>query len=155
MIEEVTMEATTYAKPPLKFEAGTPPIAQVIGLGAALDYLTDVGLERIAAWEETLLTYATEKLSEVPDLKIIGEAEKKAGIISFVIEGIHHLDLATFLDLEGIAVRSGHHCAQPLLSRFGLSGTNRISFSLFNTLEEVDNFIAALHRARETLLTPT
>lgn len=152
MIEEVTLEKTTFEKPPLKFEAGTPPIAQVIGLGAAIDYITSLGLENIQAWEHELLLYATEKLSAIPGLKIIGTAKQKSGIISFILEGIHHLDLATFLDLEGIAIRSGHHCAQPLLKRFGLTGTNRISFAPFNTFEEIDFLIEALHKTCKILL---
>ena len=144
-------EKTTFAKPPLKFEAGTPPIAQVIGLSAALDYIESLGFENIQAHEYELLTYTTEKLQEVPGLKIIGTAKEKSGIISFVIDGIHHLDLATLLNLEGIAVRSGHHCAQPLLSRFGLTGTNRISFAPFNTIEEIDTLIDSLYKARKLL----
>jgi len=144
MIEQVTLEKTTYAKPPLRFEAGTPSITQVMGLGAAIDYIEQIGLENIAQIEHQLLEYATAKLIEIPDLRIIGTAERKAGIISFVIEGVHHLDLAVFLDLEGIAIRSGHHCSQPLMKRFGVPGTNRISFAPFNTLEEIDMLISAL-----------
>lgn len=152
MIELVTLQKTTFAKPPLRFEAGTPPIAQVIGLGAALDYIQKLGLENISAWEHELLEHATRRLLEIPGLRIIGTAEHKSGIISFVIEGVHHLDLATFLDLEGIAIRSGHHCAQPLLQRFGLAGTNRISFAPFNTMEEIDALIDALRTALKILL---
>ncbi|MDN3507054.1 MAG: cysteine desulfurase [Simkaniaceae bacterium] len=151
MIETVTLAKTTFAKPPLKFEAGTPPIAQVIGLSAALDYIESLGFEHIQSHEHQLLTYATEKLQEIPNLKIIGTAKEKSGIISFVIEGIHHLDLGTLLDLEGIAIRTGHHCAQPLLARFGLTGTNRVSFAPFNTLDEIDRLIEALNKARKSL----
>jgi cysteine desulfurase/selenocysteine lyase len=151
MIATVTLEKTTFEKPPLKFEAGTPSIAQVIGFGAAIDYIETLGLENIRKWEHQILEYATEKLLAIPDLKIIGTAKEKSSIISFIIEGVHHLDLATFLDLEGIAIRTGHHCAQPLLNRFGLTGTNRISFAPFNTFEEMDLFILALHRALKIL----
>lgn len=151
MIEQVTLEKTTYAKPPLRFEAGTPSIAQVMGLGAAIDYIEQIGLEHIAQIEHQLLEYATAKLLEIPDLRIIGTAEQKAGIISFVIEGVHHLDLAVFLDLEGIAIRSGHHCSQPLMKRFGIPGTNRISFAPFNTLEEIDMLVSALQSTLKIL----
>nr|NGX27149.1 Cysteine desulfurase SufS [Chlamydiota bacterium] len=140
-----------FEKPPLKFEAGTPAIAQVIGFGAAIDYIESLGLENIRNWEHQLLIYATEELLKIPNLKIIGTAKEKSSIISFIIDGVHHLDLATFLDLEGIAIRTGHHCAQPLLKRFGLTGTNRISFAPFNTFEEIDGFIVALHKALKIL----
>jgi cysteine desulfurase/selenocysteine lyase len=151
MIELVTLEKTTYAKPPLRFEAGTPSIAQVMGLGAAVDYIEQIGLENIAAIEHQLLEYATAKLLEIPDLRIIGTAERKAGIISFCVEGVHHLDLAVFLDLEGIAIRSGHHCAQPLMKRFCVPGTNRISFAPFNTFEEIDTLVSALQSTLKVL----
>jgi len=151
MIEQVTLENTTYAKPPLRFEAGTPMIAQVMGLGAAIDYIQKLGLENIAKWEDQLLDYATEQLEKIPGLRIIGTAEKKTGIISFIHEEIHHLDLAVFLDLEGIAIRSGHHCAQPLMQRFGVPGTCRISFAPFNTIEEIDFLIESLNKTLKTL----
>jgi len=151
MIETVTLEKTTFAPPPLKFEAGTPLIAQVIGLGAALDYIEELGLPNITGWEERLLDYATVKLIQIPGLKIIGTAQEKGAIISFVIEGVHHYDLGTYLDLQGIAMRTGHHCAQPLLNHFGLTGTSRISFSPFNTVEEIDTFVAALKKALTVL----
>ena len=151
MIETVTLEKTTFAKPPLKFEAGTPSIAEVIGLGTAIDYISHLGLENIHEWDQKLLAYATQKLTAIADLHIVGTSEKKGGIISFYIEGIHHLDIATFLDLQGIAIRSGHHCAQPLMKRFGLTGTNRISFAPFNTFEEIDILIEALHQAIQLL----
>lgn len=147
MIESVTLKKTEFQKPPLKFEAGTPSIASVIGFGAALDYIDSLGIENIHAWEQQLLHYTTEKLLSIPDLRIIGTAENKSSIISFVIDGIHHLDLGTFLDLEGIAIRTGHHCAQPLLQHFGLSGTCRISFAPFNTFEEIDVLIESLKKA--------
>ncbi len=152
MIDTVTLEKTTYAKPPIRFEAGTPPIAQVIGFGAALDYITNLGLENIYSWEHKLLTHATSELQTIPNLKIIGTAANKSSIISFIIEGVHHLDLATLLDLEGIAIRTGHHCAQPLLHRFGLTGTNRISFAPFNTCEEIDILLMHLRKALTVLL---
>ncbi|NGX39520.1 MAG: Cysteine desulfurase [Chlamydiae bacterium] len=151
MIERVSIDGTTFQEPPLKFEAGTPSIAQVIGFGAAIDYIQGLGLERIAAWEGELLAVMTKKLEAFPGMRIIGTSEKKGPIVSFVIEGVHHLDLATLLDLEGIAIRSGHHCAQPLLERFSLTGTNRVSFSPFNTLEEIDVFMDALKGCLEQL----
>jgi cysteine desulfurase/selenocysteine lyase len=151
MIETVTLEKTTYASPPTRFEAGTPPIAQVIGLSAALDYIQSLGFENIERHEQELLAYATQALSAISGLRIIGTATEKSGIISFIIEGVHHLDLATLLNLEGIAIRSGHHCAQPLLSHFKLTGTNRISFAPFNTVAEIDTLIAAIEKACHTL----
>ncbi len=144
MIDKVTFEKTTFQPPPLKFEAGTPMIVEVIGLGAAIEYLTDVGMENIHRWEQQLLVYTEEMIKEIDGIHIIGNAEKKTGIISFVIDGIHHLDLGTFLDLEGIAVRTGHHCTQPLLQRFGLQGTTRASFALYNTQKDVEHFAEAL-----------
>lgn len=152
MIEHVTLAKTEFEKPPLKFEAGTPSIASVIGFGAAIDYIESLGLENIHNWEQELLHYATEQLLDIPDLQIIGTAEHKSSIISFIIEGIHHLDLGTFLDLEGIAIRTGHHCAQPLMHRFGVTGTNRISFAPFNTFDEIDVLIAVLHKAIKLFL---
>jgi len=151
MIERVTLEKTTYQAPPLRFEAGTPPIAQVVGLGAAIDYLQSLDLREVHAWEQELLVYATEKLQALEGLKIIGTAEKKSAIISFIIDGVHSLDIATLLDLEGIAIRSGHHCCQPLMDRFGVSGTCRISFAPFNTMEEIDRFVEALESALSVL----
>lgn len=144
MIETVTMNHTIYQPAPLKFEAGTPLIAQVIGLGAALTYIESIGLSKIAAWEKDLLIYATDKLKAVKGLKIIGTAKEKGAIISFVIDGIHHLDIGTLLNLKGIAVRTGHHCAQPAMERFGISGTTRISFAPYNTRAEIDTFVDAL-----------
>ena len=144
MVETVTFEKTTYQKPPLKFEAGTPQIAEVIGLGAALDYLNHVGLSTIGAHEDKLLQMATEQLLEIPGLRILGTAPNKSAIISFVIEGIHPLDLGTLLDVRGIAVRTGHHCAQPLLRRFGLTAATRVSFGIYNTSEDIEALIRAL-----------
>jgi cysteine desulfurase/selenocysteine lyase len=128
----------------MKFEAGTPMIAEVIGLGAAIDYLVDFGLDKARRWEHTLLEYATEQLLHIEGVRIIGTAKDKGGIISFVVDGAHHLDIGTMLDLRGIAIRTGHHCAQPAMRRFGVEGTSRISFGIYNTLDEVDYFIASL-----------
>ncbi len=146
MIKSVTFAKTTYADLPAKFEAGTPHIAGAIGLGAALDYLESVGRERIAAHEESLLRYATERMREIPGVRLIGNAPHKAAVISFVVEEppIAALDIGTKLDLEGIAVRTGHHCCQPVMDRFGIPGTTRISFAMYNTTAEIDVFIDAL-----------
>ncbi len=144
MIERVSFEKTTYNQLPYKFEAGTPNVAAAIGLGASIDYLNQIGMEVIHSWEKELLAYATEKLVQIPGLKIIGTAENKGAIISFIIDGIHPLDLATFLNCEGIAIRTGHHCSQPTMDFFGISGTARISFGLYNTLEEIDRFVFSL-----------
>jgi len=149
MIETVTFEKTTFAKPPAKFEAGTPPIVETIGLGAALDYLEGIGYSEIHQYEEELLRYATEKLSEVPGLRIIGTAAEKASLISFVIEGIHPHDIGTVLDQQGIAVRAGHHCAQPTMRRFGVAATARASFAFYNTKEEIDKLVKGLHKVLE------
>jgi cysteine desulfurase/selenocysteine lyase len=146
MIKSVTFAKTTYADLPAKFEAGTPNIAGAIGLGAALDYMESVGRERIVAHEESLLHYATERMRQVPGVRLIGNASHKAAVISFVVEDppIAALDIGTKLDLEGIAVRTGHHCCQPVMDRFGIPGTTRISFALYNTTAEIDVFLDAL-----------
>ncbi len=144
MIKEVTFKKTTYNVLPLKFEAGTPMIVEVMGLGAAIDYLNEIGLPTIEKHEQDLLRYATEKMTKIAGLRIVGTAKQKGAIISFVVAGIHSLDIGTMLDLKGIAVRTGHHCAQPAMRRFGLEGTVRISFGLYNTKEEIDLFIASL-----------
>lgn len=144
MIETVSFAKTTYGKLPLKFEAGTPIIAEAIALGTAVDYLNSFGLEAIHQHEQDLLTYATEQLQEVPNLKIIGRAQEKGAIISFVIDKIHPLDIGTLLDLKGIALRTGHHCAQPTIKRFGLIATARISFGMYNNKEEIDRFMKSL-----------
>jgi cysteine desulfurase/selenocysteine lyase len=144
MIEKVTFSKTTYNVLPLKFEAGTPMFAQVIGLGAALDYLQKVGMKNIQDYEHELLDYATQQMEKIPGLRIIGTAREKGAIISFVVDGVHPLDIGTMLDLRGVAVRTGHHCAQPTMQRFGLVGTARASFALYNTREEVDRFIVSL-----------
>jgi cysteine desulfurase/selenocysteine lyase len=146
MIRSVTFERTTYAGLPHKFEAGTPNIGGAIGLGAAIDYIQQVGLTSIAAFERELLAYATETLLAVPGLRIIGTAAEKASVLSFVLEGIHPHDIGTILDHEGIAVRTGHHCAQPVMQRFGVPATARASFAFYNTKEEVDALVRALHK---------
>jgi cysteine desulfurase/selenocysteine lyase len=151
MIREVRFDGTTFADPPHRFEAGTPNIAGFVGLGAAIDYVESLGRERIATWEHELLVYATAKLKAVPGLRIFGEAEHKAAVISFLVEGAHAHDLATLLDHEGIAVRSGHHCAHPLMQFYGVPATVRASLAFYNTREEVDRFVDALVRVRTML----
>jgi len=146
MIRSVTFEKTTFNALPYKFEAGTPNIAGGIAFGAAIDYVTGLGLERIEAHEADLLRYATEALLEVPGLRIIGRAREKAGVLSFVLEGVHPHDIGTVLDREGIAIRTGHHCAQPVMDRYGLPATARASFGLYNTREEVDALVRAIHK---------
>ena len=147
MIRDVCEDRVTYGDPPHKFEAGTPPIVQAIGLGAAIDYLNAIGKARVRAHEETLLAYAQESLREVPSLRIIGEAAGKGAIVSFDMNGAHPHDIATIIDRAGIAVRAGTHCAMPLMNRFGVSATCRASFALYNTREEVDAFVVALKKA--------
>jgi len=149
MIREVTRANVTYADAPMRFEAGTPPIVQTVGLAAALDYLDSVGREHSAAHEMALARAATRRLKELNGIRIIGEARDKGPIISFEAIGIHAHDLATILDREGVAVRGGHHCAQPLRERFNVAGTARASFALYNTFEEVDALIAAVGEARK------
>jgi cysteine desulfurase/selenocysteine lyase len=149
MIRSVTFEETTFNTIPYKFEAGTPNIAGAIGLGAAIDYVEGIGLERIAAHEHDLLAYATRRLAEIPGLRIIGTAPEKAAVISFVLDGIHAHDIGTILDREGIAVRAGHHCAQPVMARFGVPATTRASFAFYNTRQEVDALVAGIHKVQE------
>jgi cysteine desulfurase/selenocysteine lyase len=149
MIDKVTFEETTYNEVPFKFEAGTPPIAAGIGLGTAIDYINDIGIENIAEREQELLTYATDRLSTVDGLRIIGTADRKAAVISFVFEEIHAHDVGTILDKLGIAVRTGHHCAQPTMRRFNVPATARASFSFYNTEEEVDRLVAGLEKVKE------
>ena len=147
MINEVAFDRITYQKPPLKFEAGTPMIAEVIGLGAALDYIETIEQSQFIAWEKDLLEYATQALNEIKGLKIIGTAKQKGPILSFSIDGFHPLDLATLLDLRGIAIRTGHLCAQPILKRYNLNSLCRISLAFYNTFEEIDLFVHALKEA--------
>jgi cysteine desulfurase / selenocysteine lyase len=149
MISSVTFEKTTYNKLPYKFEAGTPNVSGAIGLGAALDYVGALGIAEIAAHEEDLLACGTAALSAVPDLQLIGTAPHKAGVISFVMDGIHPHDIGTILDQEGIAVRTGHHCAQPVMQRFGVPATVRASFALYNTKQEIDALARGIHKVRE------
>lgn len=151
MIEEVTFEKTTYAGLPHKFEAGTPNICGGIAFGAALDYLNGIGMEAIAGYEADLLAYATEELKKIPGLKIYGQAARKTSVISFNLEGIHPYDVGTILDKLGIAVRTGHHCAQPVMDFYGIPGTVRASFSFYNTREEADRLVAAVEKARQML----
>jgi cysteine desulfurase / selenocysteine lyase len=151
MISSVTFEKTTYNKLPYKFEAGTPDIAGVIGLGAAIDYVTDVGMDAIAAYEQDLLAYATEKLSAISGVRIIGTAAEKAGVISFVLNDIHPHDVGTILDQEGIAIRTGHHCSQPVMDRFSIPATARASFAIYNTREDIDTLAKGIETVREVL----
>ncbi len=152
MIAEVTFEKTTYADLPYKFEAGTPNICGGIAFGAAIDYLNSIGLDAIDQYEHELLVYATEKLSRIEGMKIYGDTKHKTAVISFNIKGIHPYDVGTLLDKMGIAVRTGHHCAQPVMDFFQIPGTIRVSFSFYNTREEIDRFVEALERARQMLV---
>lgn len=149
MISSVTFEKTTYNKLPYKFEAGTPHVAGAIGLGAAIEYVNGLGMDNIAAHEHELLAYATETVSAVPDIRLIGTAKEKAGVLSFLLDSIHAHDIGTILDQEGIAIRSGHHCAQPVMRRFGIAATARASFALYNTREEMDALVKGIQKVRE------
>ena len=149
MINSVTFEKTTYNVLPYKFEAGTPHIAGAIGLGTAIDYVTSVGMDRIAAYERELLSYGTAALSGVRGLRLIGTAPEKASILSFVLEGVHPHDVGTIVDQEGVAIRTGHHCTQPLMRRFGVPATARASLAMYNTREEIDALVAALAKVHE------
>ena len=151
MIREVRFSGTTFAALPHKFEAGTPNIAGFVGMAAAIDYYQSVGFAAIHAWEQQLLAYATERLREIPGLRIVGEAAEKEPVISFLIEGAQATDLAILLDLEGVAVRSGHHCAHPLMQFYGVPATLRASLAFYNTREEIDSFIVALLKVRKLL----
>jgi cysteine desulfurase / selenocysteine lyase len=152
MILTVTFEKTTYAPIPQKFEAGTPPIAAAIGLGAAADYLSGIGMEAIAAHEHDLLAYATRELSRLPGVRLIGTAQQKAAVLSFVVEGVHPHDVGTLLNQEGIAVRTGHHCAQPVMQRFRVPATSRASFAFYNTHDEVDALVAGLRTVQKVFI---
>jgi cysteine desulfurase / selenocysteine lyase len=149
MIRTVTFEKTTYNDLPYKFEAGTPNIAGGIGMGAALDYLNRIGLDTIAAYEHELLVYGTNELEQIPGLRIIGTARQKAAVLSFVIEGIHPHDIGTVLDRQGIAVRTGHHCAQPVMDWFHIPATTRASLAFYNTPAEIDKLVAGLKKVKE------
>jgi cysteine desulfurase / selenocysteine lyase len=149
MIRSVTFEKTQYNTLPYKFEAGTPDVAGAIGLGAAIKYLNNVGIENVAAHEHELLGYATQALSKLPGIRIVGNAKEKAAVLSFVMDGVHPHDIGTILDQEGIAVRTGHHCAQPIMQRFGIPATVRASFGLYNTTAEVDALVAGIKKVQE------
>jgi cysteine desulfurase/selenocysteine lyase len=149
MILSVSFEKTVYNAIPYRFEAGTPNIAGTIALGAAVDYLTGVGLDRVAAHEKDLLRYGTERLLEVPGLRLIGTAREKAGVLSFLLDGVHAHDIGTVLDYEGIAIRTGHHCAQPVMERFGVAATARASLALYNTREDLDALARGLLKVKE------
>jgi len=149
MIDTVSFKGSTWADLPFKFEAGTPNIADAIGLGEAVNYVSSIGLDAIAAHEPSLLSHATERLNEMQSVKIIGNANNKAAIISFLIEGVHPHDIGTILDRNGIAVRTGHHCAQPVMERYNVPATVRASFAMYNTFDEIDLFIKGLDKVRE------
>jgi len=151
MIEQVDFAGTTFNEIPHKFEAGTPHIAGVIGMGAAADYMEDIGWEVIASREQDLLTYGTERLAAIDGLRIVGTAPQKAAVISFLLGNAHPYDVGTVLDRLGIAVRTGHHCTQPLMKRYGIPGTVRASFAFYNTREEIDRLAAGLERAASML----
>lgn len=147
MIKTVTFEKTTYNELPHKFEAGTPNIVGGIGLGVAIDYMNSIGLDKIEAYEHELLTYATEQIKQIEGVRIVGEAAKKASVLSFVVDGTHPSDIGMIIDKLGVAIRTGHHCTEPLMNRLNVPGTARASFAFYNTFEEIDIFIAALKRA--------
>jgi cysteine desulfurase/selenocysteine lyase len=151
MIKEVTFAKTTYNELPYKFEAGTPNIGGVVAFKASLEYINQLGKSSIAAYEDELLSYATEQLLGISGLKIIGSAKEKISVASFIIEGVHHQDLGVILDQQGVAVRTGHHCTQPLMNRMGILGTTRASFAMYNTKEEINQFIIALNKAVKML----
>ncbi len=153
MIRTVAFDKTTFAAPPQRFEAGTPNIAGAIALAAAIDYVHGVGLARIHAHEQALLAYATAALQDLPGVRLVGTAADKAGILSFLVEGIHPHDLGTILDAEGVAIRAGHHCAMPLMTRFGIPGTARASLALYNQQADLDALVAAIHKAQKLFRT--
>jgi len=152
MIYSVTFEKTEYNVLPYKFEAGTPHISGVIGLAAAMTFLQSIGLDRIAAYEAELLTYATEQLKQIEGLRVIGEAENKGGVISFIIDGIHPHDMATLMDQDGVAVRASHHCAMPVMQHFNIPATVRASFGVYNNFDDIDRLVSAIEEAKEMLL---
>ena len=149
MISSVTFEKTLYNKLPFKFEAGTPDVSGAIGMGVAIEYINQVGIENISAYEQELLDHATHKISSIPGVRLIGTAKERAGVISFVLDGVHPHDIGTILDQEGIAVRTGHHCAQPIMQRFGIPATARASFALYNTKEEVEALAQGILKVKE------
>ena len=149
MIEQVALEGSTWAAPPARFEAGTPPIAAVLGLATALDYFEAVGLNRIAAWEEELLRLATERVGEIRGVRLVGTAREKVAVLSFILDGVHPHDVGTILDDEGVAVRAGHHCAQPVMTSLGIPATVRASFAFYNTVQEIEALARGVARAAE------
>jgi len=149
MISSVTFEKTIYNKVPHKFEAGTPDMSGAAGLRAAIEYLSNLGMAKIAEYEHDLLSYATEKVAAIPGVRLIGTAKEKAGVLSFVVNGVHSHDVGTILDQEGIAIRTGHHCAQPVMERFGIDATARASFGLYNTKEEIDALVQGIQKVQE------
>jgi cysteine desulfurase / selenocysteine lyase len=149
MISSVTFEKTAYNVVPYKFEAGTPNMAGVVGLGAAIDYLNTIDRKAALVHEDALLERATERLREIPGTRVIGEARRKTGVLSFVLDGVHPHDVGTILDREGVAVRTGQHCAQPVMDRYGVPATVRASIGLYNTREEIDSLVAGIHKVRE------
>jgi cysteine desulfurase/selenocysteine lyase len=151
MIRTVTLERSTWNDLPFKFEAGTPNVAGAVGLAAALEFITTTGFEAVGLHEAALLAEATDELGTIDGLRLIGEARRKVGVVSFVLDGIHPHDIGTVLDREGVAIRTGHHCAQPLMDRFGIPATARASFAMYNRAEDVDALVAAVRRARALL----
>jgi cysteine desulfurase/selenocysteine lyase len=152
MIKDVSFEKTTYAPLPFKFEAGTPNICGVVAFKKAIELIKRIGIDKIQEHEDKLLAYATKKLKKIKGLKIYGEAELKSAIISFNIDGIHHYDLGLILDKMGIAIRTGHHCTQPVMKKFKIAGTARISFAYYNTFDEIDECVKAIEKAKKMLL---
>lgn len=152
MIKTVTLEKTTYNELPFKFEAGTPSVGDTLGLKAAIDYMNSIGIEAIAQREDELLAYATQRLSAIDGLEIIGTAKQKTAVISFILKGIHPYDAGFIIDKMGIAVRTGHHCTQPIMDKLGIQGTIRASFAFYNTMEEIDRLVEAVHKAQSMLL---
>lgn len=151
MISSVTFEKTIYNSIPFKFEAGTPNIAGAIGLGAAIDYVERIGLANAASYEQELLFYATERISQIPAVQVIGTAREKVSVLSFVVEGVHPHDAGVMLDQEGVAIRTGHHCAQPVMERFNIPGTIRASLAFYNTKEEIDALVTGIEKVKEVL----
>lgn len=149
MIASVTFDKTTYNALPYKFEAGTPHVAGVVGLGAAIDYLRGIGFPAIEAYERDLASYAVDRLLAIPGLRLIGTAKERASVVSFVLAGIHPHDVGTILDREAIAVRTGHHCTQPVMDFFGVPATSRASFGIYNTRDDVDSLVDALYKVKE------
>jgi cysteine desulfurase/selenocysteine lyase len=151
MVQQVAFEKTTYNELPYKFEAGTPSVGDVIGLKTAVEYVENIGIEKIAAYQQELLQYAIKKLSQIDDIQFFGTAPHKAAILSFNLKNIHPYDVGAILDQFGIAVRTGHHCTQPIMTKFGIPGTVRASFAFYNTFEEIDVFVKAVKKAKEML----